>query len=112
MKECSISKGKRLGLLAAAWGIACIASVVAGRVSTLEDFVNAAFLFPLATWWFVEVPWAHPVVGWLLYISITIAAAYTRKPVRYFVLYGVVCILLIMNVVGCHKAPPPDSNLM
>ena len=111
-----ISTGRRLALLAAAWGIAIIAALASGHVASGRDFVEAALWFPLATWWLVRVPWDNPDVGWLLYwllyLSLTTAAAFTRTRKWYFALFAVLCTLLALNVVGCHALPPPGSNLM
>ena len=43
------------------------------------------------------------ILGWLLYIALTIAALYTRRSFLYFTLYVILCILLLLNVFGCHK---------
>jgi hypothetical protein len=107
-----LSTGCRLALLTAAWGIAIIAALASGHVASGRDFAEAAFWFPLATWWLVRVPWANPVVGWLLYLSVTTAAAFTRERKWYLALFAVLCSLLALNVVGCHALPPPGSNLM
>jgi hypothetical protein len=42
-------------------------------------------------------------IGWLIYITITDAALITRRRLTYFLLYSVLCVLLIFNVVGCHR---------
>lgn len=102
-RQPGISMGRKLALLAAAWGVTLIASLASGQVASARDFVQAVVLFPFATLGFVRVPWAYPLVGWVLYLSITTAAALTPKRRWYFGLYALLCILLALNVVGCHK---------
>ncbi len=41
-------------------------------------------------------------LGWLVYYALTIAALLQSRRTRYFVVYGVLCALLVTNVVGCQ----------
>lgn len=107
-----ISTGHKLLLLAAVWLVTTVASLASGQVTSGRDFLEATLLFPLAASWIVLVPWANPVVGWLVYLSVTTAAAFTRKRRWYFVLYIVLCTLLGLNVAGCHALATRGSNLM
>jgi hypothetical protein len=44
----------------------------------------------------------HVIFGWLLYLALTIAGLLTRRRLAYFVIYGILCVLLLLNVIGCH----------
>ena len=41
-------------------------------------------------------------MGWLFYIALTFIAVYQDRRVRYFAVYSILCVLLALNVVGCH----------
>ena len=41
--------------------------------------------------------------GWFIYSALTGLALAARKPASYFVVYGILCLLLVFNVVGCHQ---------
>jgi hypothetical protein len=41
--------------------------------------------------------------GWFLYLNLTIVALCSRPRVLYFAFYVILCILLILNVVGCRQ---------
>jgi hypothetical protein len=43
------------------------------------------------------------VAGWLLFLGPTIGALVTRKRTLYFVFYAFLCLMLILNAVGCHQ---------
>lgn len=101
-----LSLGQRSWLLAAAWCITSIASVVGSGINSARDFLEAALLFPITSVWLAIVPRPSPAIGWLIYISLTFAALFVRKRVPYFVLYALLCLLLLLNVVGCHMLPP------
>ena len=100
MAEIPFSRRWKLWLIA--WGTAL---VVAGLPR--PTLILYAWLFP---WGLMEaVGWkrsgydADYIVGWLPYIALTIAALCSRRRVLYFTFYVVLCILLILNVVGCQQ---------
>jgi hypothetical protein len=42
-------------------------------------------------------------VGWFIYSAITGLAMAAKRGAFYFVIYGILCLLLVFNVVGCHQ---------
>jgi hypothetical protein len=58
---------------------------------------------------FVPKDWDPPinevvilVTAWALYVVLTVVGLLQRRRVRYFIVFGILCILLALNVVGCH----------
>ena len=43
------------------------------------------------------------VIGWLFYALLTALALVSRPRFLYFIFYTVLCILLILNIVGCQQ---------
>src|ERR1043166_490662 len=44
----------------------------------------------------------HVAVGWLVYIVLTFASLFSARRIVYFALYAMLCVLLLLNVIGCH----------
>lgn len=42
-------------------------------------------------------------LAWLPYLALTIVGLLARKRNLYFVMYSILCVLLLLNVVGCQK---------
>jgi hypothetical protein len=78
-------------------------------------------LFPV----FVEEAWTFPIglialvcpqvrqlqigefsgyllAGWVLYIALTAVGLFQRRRLGYFIVYSILCLLLILNAVGCN----------
>ena len=97
---------RRLWLLLAIWCGALIAAATAFPHASRPGYI---LLFPYGLITFVvsavgiksqNAP--HVIFGWLLYLALTIAGLLTGKRLTYFVIYGILCVLLILNVIGCH----------
>src|SRR6266851_7843534 len=43
-----------------------------------------------------------PILGWILYALFTAAALDARRWRTYFVLFLILCLLLCLNLAGCH----------
>ena len=41
-------------------------------------------------------------IGWLMYAGITMAACLSSRKRTYFIIYSILCLLLIINTVGCR----------
>jgi hypothetical protein len=41
-------------------------------------------------------------LGWITYLSLTGIALFARKRFAYYVIYLTLCMLLLLNVVGCY----------
>lgn len=50
-------------------------------------------------------------VGWLPYIVLTVAAIRSRPRVLYFLFFGILCVLLLLNIVGCHRLNAQGSDI-
>ena len=47
--------------------------------------------------------WLGLTAGWFAYIVVMLAAIFTNKRLFYYVLYVVLCLMLILNIAGCHQ---------
>ena len=43
------------------------------------------------------------VFGWLVYTAITVVTFRSKTKRRYIILYSTLCVLLILNLIDCHK---------
>ena len=98
-----ITFGRRAALWAVAFAVATIATV-----APYPEMLRVAWLFPIGLLGLV-----HPdprnlmtteviILGWLIYVVVSVCALMQRQWGRYLTLYGILCVLLLMNVVGCH----------
>jgi hypothetical protein len=97
---------RRFWLWLAVW---CVAFISAATALPRASRLGYTLLFPYGLITFVisalgirsqNAP--HVIFGWLLYLALTIAGLLTGKRITYFVIYGILCVLLILNVIGCH----------
>lgn len=101
----TISLRKRCWLWAAAWGAAAIIMAIPYPITLVY-----AWLFPLGLLGLIlpsgsEMGLAFPtIVGWGFYVLLTACGIRQDKRARYFVAYTVLCVLLLVNVGGCHYA--------
>ena len=104
-----ISMGQRILFWVTAWGIACLAALTAFPGTLALAMLGCPWLFAYGLL-FIFVPrdphrdghYVGLVLGWLLYLGLTIFALAQRRRVRFIVAYGILCALLAFNVVGCH----------
>lgn len=86
------------------WLIAWAVALFAAWYTTLIPYV---WLFPLGLMEVVgRKQFGHDLDllwGWFLYLALTIAAMCCRPRVLYFTFYTILCILLALNVIGCHQ---------
>ena len=40
--------------------------------------------------------------GWLIYLTVSLTALLTKRRVLFFIFYGILCCLLVLNVRGCQ----------
>ncbi len=110
MTQHEISENRRVLLLLAAWVVTLFATLASGLVRSVQDFVLGVYLFP-GMFIFLARNHAPPerawpiLLGWLIYLSITIAASLTSNRRLYFGLYTLLCLLLALNIIGCHSIP-------
>jgi hypothetical protein len=43
------------------------------------------------------------IVAWLLFVALTAWSLWAKKRVAFSVRYGILCALLLLNVVGCYQ---------
>lgn len=93
---------RRLTLLLIVWAVGLVAAGFPNPV--LIVYTN---LFPVGLR--VATPWIYTVmdrnyiiVGWLLYMALTLAALLSRPRILFVTFYRVLCVLLVVNVVGCQ----------
>jgi hypothetical protein len=101
----TISLRWRIILLIAVWGIATIATVEGGIALLLYAWMFPSGLLAL----FVPKDWDPPIsevviliMGWALYVGLTAFTALQKRRTRYFIIFGILCALLALNVAGCH----------
>lgn len=98
-----IAFGKRVTL----WAVPFIVATIA-TVAPYPEMLRGAWLFPIGL-----LGLAHPdprnlmtteviVAGWLLYVGLSIYGLLQRQRRKYLILFGILCVLLLINVVGCH----------
>lgn len=109
-----ISKRLRIRLWLIAWGVALAATPIPfciGSPGLFPDFLMSFWAFPIGTAKFVFPAHEDPppgvftcsiVGGWIFYIALTIYGLSQRRRARYFVVYAILCLLLILNAVGCN----------
>lgn len=97
---------RRFWLVFAAWCIAVTAAATAFPHPTRAKYV---LLFPYGLITVIisalgaksqSAP--HIIFGWIMYIALTLANMLTAKRFGYLVLYTLLCVLLLLNVIGCH----------
>jgi hypothetical protein len=101
----TISLRWRISLWILAWVIAAIATVEGGIALLIYAWMFPAGLLAL----FTPKDWDPPVsevviliFGWLLYVGLTVFGLLQKRRVRYFITFGILCVLLALNSVGCH----------
>lgn len=109
-----ISKRSRVTLWLAAWGIALAATPIPFCIASpglFPYFVMSAWAFPIGTAAFAFPEHRNPsdgivvaslVTGWLFYIALTVVGLYQKRRIRYLTVYAILCLLLILNAVGCN----------
>ena len=113
-----ISKRQRLWLWAAAWGVATLVAIIPhpGLAARLALFFplglfGIAYLFmPVYPGFGAFLPdkWAFTIIGaavaisWVFYLALTIFGLAEERRSRYFVIYAILCVFLILDVTGCH----------
>jgi hypothetical protein len=106
--EDSVSTGDRWRLWFLIWAVAVVAMASRGRPA-----IFSAPLFPLGliaflpdgeqkaiTAWMLGYP---ALLGWGFYIFFSILLFRVRKNWLFFLLYGLFCIVLLLNVAGCKR---------
>ena len=103
MKDKKINRGLKYKLVCAAWlGTALLtfpAAVYGPHLLPLGLFrvFGASLRGPLAPW--IGVVWA-------MYAALTLAVCSARRKKSFFIIYTVLCVLLVLNVAGCRALMP------
>jgi len=95
--ENNIGLNKRMGLLLAAYGIALLL-----LIKHIEDFV----LFPWGLFYLFSIfgnidYFILALIGWVIYLSVTLLIVFTKHKVAFIALYLTLIFLLIVNISGC-----------
>src|SRR5205814_315426 len=95
----------RVALLLVAWCVAVLAAAAAFPHPSRKHIV----LFPYGLFTiFISAlglkgqSAPHVVVGWLTYITLTLASLCSARRLLYISIYATLCLLLLLNVIGCH----------
>ena len=109
-----ISLRRRIGLWITAWIIATVACAVPRPVILIFTGVFPAgllyFLLPACAW-SNDTTIGLLVFGWLLYAGLTVAGLSQKRASKYFQLYLILCVLLLLNVVGCQVLSHKDWKM-
>jgi len=108
---------QKWGFWLSAWGVVIVTSVA---VTATPACVLAAPYFPigLLVWlqngenkaiegW-MSGAWAF---GWLFYLLLSVIMFTVRKKGIFFIIYGIFCVLLALNVVGCQRVIGAASGI-
>lgn len=110
---------RRIKLWLLAWAVAFLAVPVVPVVLYRQFFLVAVWFQLIYCWtfpgglfgmWFAAPPpserhfgvWAI-LIGWLLYLALTVFGLRQKRRQAYFITYTVLCVLLATNVVGCQS---------
>ena len=104
----------RVSLWLVAWGVAFTVTsfpLCISHPGQLPSIVKYAWIFPLGLVTFVvparqELIFTSLIAGWLFYIALTVFGLLQRRRLRYFIVYAILCLLLILNVIGCNVNKP------
>jgi hypothetical protein len=97
---------RRFWLVLAVWCLAVIAAATAFPHPSRAKYV---LLFPYGLITIIisalgaksqSAP--HVIFGWLMYVALTLASVFTGNRLGYLCLYTLLCVLLLLNVIGCH----------
>src|SRR5262249_53005373 len=103
-KATPLSRARRVGLWAIAWGVAALATV-----APAFPLLFFCWLFPMglaapvgASDWSSDATNVTLIVGWGLYLVLTIYGLRQQQRERYLFAYGLLIALLTLNVAGCR----------
>ncbi|MEK7781891.1 MAG: hypothetical protein AAB370_10375 [Verrucomicrobiota bacterium] len=94
-----ISFGRRFGFVVIAWVLTAVATYPG--IMYPPAFPAGLFVVfgmgetnPLRQWWII--------IGWIVYFTLTFAALLSRRENRYFIIFALLCVLLLLNSAGCR----------
>jgi hypothetical protein len=111
-KPSHIPYREKFNLLLIAWGLAFVAMLVLEscffKFSDVLLLVPCFWVFPggLITELFGLQQgngWFGLGASWFAYFIVMIAALFANKRLGYYVLYAMLCLMLVLNIIGCHK---------
>jgi hypothetical protein len=93
----------RVAHLAIAFAVALLLTMIVTTTPTYWT-IAAYFLpyFPEGLFFLKKSPWWVVAVGWAVYLALSTWLLRTGDGARYRVLLGLLCVLLMINVAGCH----------
>ena len=100
-----VSRERRVSLWLIAWGLAALATVAPtfGLLSFFWLFpMGLAAPFGASSWTSRVATNVTVIVGWCLYLALSVYGLRQRQRARYVVAYGVLIGLLILNAAGCR----------
>jgi hypothetical protein len=116
--DCRISGCRRLGLMLVAWVIALLATAIPRLLVVVAPVVFPVgliwVLFPTCrSWPILNDPLNDPsasYLGWGFYMALSIILILQQKRRRFFAIYALLCVLLLLNVIGCHFMQESPSH--
>jgi hypothetical protein len=106
-RRSGISARRKVTLWLAAWTVAMVATQVPLPFALWAP--GTFLLFPVGLFRCLLPSSFTPsdynlaaALGWPVYFALTMAALLQSRRTRYFVVYGILCVLLATNVVGCQ----------
>jgi hypothetical protein len=100
-----ISLDRRIKLWLLAWALALLSTSVVALRSLNPMLIFVIPWFPVGLLQAIGLPFESPlfsiVIGWLIYSAVTAVAFKTYQNRIFWIAYGVLCLLLAVNMVGC-----------
>ena len=97
--EPEITRDRKYNLLALAWAAVAVLTFPGIFIPTL--FPAGLFrIFGIRE--SDAIGRSYLAIGWLVYVALTVAACLTRRKRTYFIIYTILCVLLVVNIVGCR----------
>ncbi len=63
----------------------------------------AGFIEAIFGWDAVNLTWWGPVAGWVLHLLLAIGIVCSKSRVVFYVLYGILGLILVLDVIGMHE---------
>jgi hypothetical protein len=95
-----ISRNRRYNLLCIPWTAAVVLTFPG--VFMFPQFFPAGFFRFLGVKEADAIARSWVVLGWMIYLGLTIAACLSRRRISYFIVYSVLCVLIALNIAGCR----------
>jgi hypothetical protein len=107
----TLPRAARPGQLAFRWRVSLLLTAAVGTIIANRSGIGWFPVFPEGLLQLLPAPyrWNEDdfiVLGWGLYVALIALLLYVKNRRAFFVVFALLCGLLIFNTVGCHKEFP------